>query len=432
MTMERFRVPGLVVVLLSFAAPAAAAGSAASDNAGPLPFLPYFLREWEGIGQAMLDTKGITLTSPDADFHIGGRLHYDFGAAGLDPKQKFGALSANGSVRRAWLETSLTLKNGLVIAFQYDFASATRPVDDAYISYKGFDPFHVVVGNFKEPFSLNQLESNNTTLFTERSLLDTFSPQRDFGFGVGAHGERWTLMAGVFGGTPVATGIGDYGTAGTARFTYAPILNEVQVLHVGIAGSYRALDRNGTALSFSDKPEDFLFSKSLVSTGTISHADAVGRFGLEGAYQYGPVRVQSEYALTTVSGAGATDRSFQAGYVEAGWTINGKGRAYRLVAPAASEYAVFQGVAVEDDQRVSRGGIGVFELGARFSAIDLQSGAVKGGAERDATVGVNWYPDDNIRLMADYTRAHADPSASSVTGRKIDSDLFVGRLQVAW
>jgi phosphate-selective porin OprO/OprP len=57
---------------------------------------------------------------------------------------------------------------------------------------------------------------------------------------------------------------------------------------------------------------------------------------------------------------------------------------------------------------------------------------VKGGAERDATVGVNWYPDDNIRLMADYTRAHADPSASSVTGRKIDSDLFVGRLQVAW
>ena len=93
-------------------------------------------------------------------------------------------------------------------------------------------------------------------------------------------------MGGAFGGTPVATGIGNYGIAGTARATYAPILDAVQVLHLGVAGSYRALDRSGTALSFSDKPENYLFSTSLISTGSIRNADAVGRFGLEGAYQY--------------------------------------------------------------------------------------------------------------------------------------------------
>lgn len=419
--------PASALLVLAALAPARA------DEAGPFPFLPYFAQDLPTVGMATLDAKGIGLKSDDSDavFHIGGRLHEDVGAAGLAPKQTFAALSAGGAVRRAWFEASLKLHDVLV-AFQYDLASATRPVDDAYVSYSPVSGFHVVAGNFKEPFSLNQLESNNTTLFTERSLLDTFSPQRDVGLGFGGNGERWTLMGGVFGGTPVATGVSSFGIAGTARATYAPILDAVQVLHLGVAGSYRALDQGGTALSFSDKPEDYLFNKSLVSTGTIRDADAVGRFGLEGAYQYGSVRVQGEYALTSVTGAGAPDRTFQAGYAELGWVVNGPGRRYRVEAPGASEYAIFDGVKVPEGRRVSRGGVGVFELAARFSAIDLASGPVRGGAERDASLGVNWYPDDDVRVMADYVHARADPSAASVTGRPVSSDLVVGRFQVYW
>ncbi|WP_237477114.1 OprO/OprP family phosphate-selective porin [Lichenibacterium dinghuense] len=402
-------------------------------TAGPFPGLPAFALGLPTVGTATLDSKGLGLRSDtsDAVFHIGGRLHYDFGTANLDPKQTFRALSADGSVRRAWFEASLKLDDVLV-AFQYDLASATRPVDDAYLSYRPFGGFHVVAGNFKEPFSLEQLESNNTTLFAERSLLDTFSPQRDVGLGFGGNGERWTLMGGAFGGTPVATGIGRFGVAGTARATYAPVLDAVQVLHLGVAGSYRALDRGGTALAFNDKPEDFLFNRSLIATGAIRNADAVGRLGLEGAYQYGSVRLQSEVALTAVSGAGAADRTFQAGYAELGWVLNGPGRRYRVEAPGASEYAVFEGVDVPEERRVSRGGVGVFEVAARVSAIDLRSGPVRGGAERDGSVGVNWYPDANLRLTVDYVHARADPSAASVTGRRVDSDQLIGRAQVYW
>ena len=406
---------------------------ASADEAGFFPLLPSFARDLPTLGMATLDAKGIGLKSDESDavFHIGGRLHYDVGAAGLDPKQKFDALSSNGAVRRAWFEATLTLRDVLV-AFQYDLASATRPVDDAYVSYSPVAGFRVVAGNFKEPFSLNQLESNNTTLFTERSLLDTFSPQRDFGLGVGGNGERWTLMGGAFGGTPVATGIGRYGIAGTARATYAPLFDAVQVLHLGIAGSYRALDRDGTALSFGDTPEDDLFAKSLVSTGAIRDADAVERLGLEGAYQHGSVRLQGEYALTSVSGTGAPGRTFQAGYAELGWVVNGLGRRYRVAAPGASEYAIFGGVTVPDERRVSRGGTGIVELAARYSAIDLRSGPVRGGAEQDGSLGINWYPDNDMRLMADYVHARADPSASTVTNRRVDSDQFVGRVQVYW
>lgn len=110
--------------------------------------------------------------------------------------------------------------------------------------------------------------------------------------------------------------------------------------------------------------------------------------------------------------------------------FNGRGPAYKLDPAVATEWATFRGIEVADEQRVSRGGIGVFELGARIDGIDLDGGPVRGGAERNATVGLNWYPERNLRLTADYVHALASPSSSSLTGRAVRDDSFVGRLQL--
>jgi electron transfer flavoprotein beta subunit len=89
------------------------------------------------------------------------------------------------------------------------------------------------------------------------------------------------------------------------------------------------------------------------------------------------------------------------------------------------------GVKVAEAQRITRGGFGVFELGLRFSAIDLDDDGIRGGIERDGTVGLSWYPDTNIRIMADYVRSHTSPSALQ-NGRTIDADTFIGRFQLYW
>ena len=70
------------------------------------------------------------------------------------------------------------------------------------MSYKGFGPFTLTGGNFKEPFSFDTLTSNNNTLFMERSLASAFTPNagRNTAFAVGTHGENSTLAGGVFGG----------------------------------------------------------------------------------------------------------------------------------------------------------------------------------------------------------------------------------------
>ena len=187
--------------------------------------------------------------------------------------------------------------------------------------------------------------------------------------------------------------------------------------------------------SFSSKPEDFLFARSLVSTGTLTRANDIVRLNAEALYQYGSWRIQGEYTHVDVDGfGGQPDRSFQGGYVEAAWVINGKGRTYRVAPPYGSEFAVLTGVTIDDSQRISQGGYGVFEVAARFSALDLTSKNTTGGYLQDFTAGVNWYPDRNIRVMADYIHADADPSGIKVAGvpQKVSSDLFVGRINFSW
>jgi len=80
---------------------------------------------------------------------------------------------------------------------------------------------------------------------------------------------------------------------------------------------------------------------------------------------------------------------------------------------------------------LSAGGLGAWELGLRFSAINLNNGPISGtsfanllaaaqgnalasalaansgvlgGREQNLTVGLNWYPERRVRVMANWTR----------------------------
>ncbi|WP_375459295.1 OprO/OprP family phosphate-selective porin [uncultured Enterovirga sp.] len=380
-----------------------------------------------------LDAKGFSLragSNDEFEFHLGGRLHADFGSGGSRAVSREFPDSAD--FRRVWIEPKIIFDKKLIFNLQYDPTSASTPINNLFVSYKGFSPFILTGGNFKEPFSLEQLQSNNDTTFMERSLADTFTPSRNTGFAVAGRGEWWSLSAGVFGGNINST-VDKGGIAGTARATIAPILTETEVLHLGVAGSYRSLNRAGPEQSFSSRPESFLFRTSLVDTGKITDGRSVGRVGLEAAYANGPFRIQSEFMTVDV------DRDFErsavtfnGGYVYGAWVINGKGPKYSLDADDATEIGVFKRVEPESGQRVSRGGSGVFEFAARYSAVELTSRNIRGGYQQDVTAGLNWYPEPFIRIMANYVHAWADPTAAKVTGRATQADIGQVRLQIAF
>lgn len=95
---------------------------------------------------------------------------------------------------------------------------------------------------------------------------------------------------------------------------------------------------------------------------------------------------------------------------------------------------MFKGVEVPERLRVSRGGAGVFELSARFSAIDLNDRRLDGGSERDLSVGLSWYPEPNVRLIANYVHGRVRPGEEQedLGSRPFSFDVFVARAQIYW
>ena len=100
---------------------------------------------------------------------------------------------------------------------------------------------------------------------------------------------------------------------------------------------------------------------------------------------------------------------------------------------------------------LKRGGWGAWELAARYSYVDLndrfQSGealsadpaAVDGGRQRAYSFGLNWYPNDLMRLMLDYDHVDYDKANGVAAkglllgvpiGAKIDAIAL--RVQVAY
>jgi phosphate-selective porin OprO and OprP len=421
--------PAFLAVSLALVAPASAGDDAIEGMAGP-------------YGERLrYDAKGLTLTFPDPEvtLNIGGRLHLDAGAAGFSRPGLPEAFPDNIAVRRAWIEPTLTIGRDWVIAFQYDFSDPMLPINDAFVAWKGLPDTILTLGNMKVPFSLEWLQSNNDTLFTERSLANAFVPDRRFGFAVGHHGQAWTAVAGVF-GNAASNGVTGDGVAAAGRATVAPILETDETLHLGLAGIYRRRSRGDGDFGFSTTAEASLFARPFVDTGDLPDVARVSRIGTEFAYRKGPLLVQAEYIAAAVErfpgpGGAPPVLRFQGGYVEAGLVLNGEGRSYALTPQGGTTYATFKGVAVPEGQRVSRGGIGVFELAARYSAVDLDARGFRGGSERDVTVGLSWYPEPNLRLIANYVHGRVRPgeAQSDAYGTAPFSvDTVIGRLQIYW
>ena len=421
--------PAFLAASLAFATPASAGDTVFEGVAGP-------------YGERLrYDAKGLTFTFPDPEvtLNIGGRLHLDAGAAGFNRPGLPEAFPDNVAVRRAWIESMLTIGRDWVVAFQYDFSDPVLPINDAFVAWKGLPDTILTLGNMKVPFSLEWLQSNNDTLFTERSLGNAFVPDRRFGFAVGHHGQVWTAVAGLF-GNAASHGIGGDGVAVAGRATLAPILEERETLHFGLAGIYRRRSRSDGNFSFSTQAEASLFARPFADTGDLPDVARVSRLGAEVAYRNGPFLVQAEYIRAEIErfagpGGSSPAQAFQGGYVEAALVLNGEGRRYALTPNGGTTYATFKGVAVPEGKRVSRGGIGVFELAARLSAIDLNARGFRGGTEQDVTLGLNWYPEPNLRLIANYVHGRVRPSEtqSDVLGRAPFSvDTAITRLQIYW
>lgn len=349
--------------------------------------------------QGMTFEDGIEFRSQDDWFRLRttGRLHVD--AAIFDDDNT--PLNDGAEVRRARLGAALTLFRDFTIKYQYDFVDEGR-VLDASLTYEGLKPIEIEIGQFKEPFSLEEMTSSNNITFMERSLPNEFTRGYNTGIALSAYGANWSAAGGVFGDRVIKDvfGAGDEDLSVTGRFTYAPLHEEDKVWHFGASASWREVDEGGR-VRFATDPESAVADVNLASTGSIRDVEQYYVAGLEAAYVKGPVSLQGEYihsALDREGGRG--DLNFSGGYAYVSWFLTGETRPYRV------ERGSFGRI---EPKRAT----GAFELALRYSILDLNDGPVSGGTEENVTLGVNWYYGRNVRLMSNLVHVDTDSKDGS-------------------
>ncbi|MDI1291221.1 MAG: porin [Methylobacter sp.] len=393
-----------------------------------------------------LDKKGLNFETKDKNFKfkLGGRIQAD---ANYSSNDNFVTRGTNNHVeandgtefRRGRIDFTGTFFKDWNFKTQADFADNGVAMKDLFIQYTGLGFMSATVGQQKQNFSRELLESSNDLMFTERSLMNVLNaPVVDRAIGLNLQSEAkkgYTAALGIYGDTitankPAAPNKGDEGWGISGRATYAPIEEKTKVVHLGVAGNYRAPNADDKVL---DSGLHYVYETNHMSNLNLIDTKVTGvnnikMMGLEAAGLYGPVSVGAEYTRTWLDRKnGGTNLELDGWYADAAWTITGESRQYKQ--------GRFYKVDPAKNFSFKNGGLGAWELATRYSDVDLNDGAFHGGKISNVTVALNWYLNSNIRLMADYTRAFnmTHPAVTTATGGDPDNnDTFTIRTQLAY
>jgi phosphate-selective porin OprO/OprP len=428
-----------------------------------------------GIRRARLEVEGRAFA------YYFYKLQYDFAGNNVATTAGGATTSPLGGMRDAYLgieHPALTLPFTagplrVMVGNHYEPSSLELVTSSKYIDFiERALPVDAFGGNRHIGASIGGYGTNWSAklgIYTTSPEDKALAPSANFNF------TPWNTLVPV-GKTWSPTGGGQYFDL-AGRATWAPIKDEGRLLHLGVWGRYHrpndstALnDDRVLALGSNLKSEANILGESLVGTPDLScgvvalytGAGVAGRcvkdvvgYGAEISGAYGPFSVQAEYmgnhynrnssaialasAYSPLSPAiglfqpQVASANFDGYYAYATWYLTGESRAEAYDVKDKNT-AAFEQIKIKNP--VSAGGWGAWELGLRFSSVNLNAGpitgsayqnliglsvlrgnanlvravtnsSIEGGRQQDLTAGINWYPDKGFRLMLNWTRVMA-------------------------
>lgn len=322
-------------------------------------------------------------------------------------------------------------------------SSANDPfVQDAYVNARFRPELQLQVGKFKEPVSLERLQSGSNLLFVERAYTSQLAPNRDVG--VQLQGElfdaKLSYAIGAFNGTADG-GSGDIETADdekdiAARLFATPFkdskVEALRGLGFGVAGTFG--NQEGNLRSFLSAGQQTMFSwnPANVGTNTVSVvADGEHwRIAPQAYYYVGPFGIFGEYVISNQKVRKNNPTQF-ARFQNTAWTVSAS---YVLTGEENS----FKGITPKKPFSLSNGGWGAFEVAARVQQLNVDDRvfplyANPATSATKATtwgVGLNWYLNKNFKVNLDYENTEFKGGTSALLSR--GEQVILTRAQVSF
>ncbi len=294
--------------------------------------------------------KGFTFTSPDGRFRLSlsGRGQFQYQAVDKDDVNGPAQDTSVWKVRRFKIALGgYAFTKDLTYRVQVDLAKSgtAQMLDDAWASYRFADEAQLQAGQFKMPFSREELTSDGALQFVDRAnAVDAFKPSYDIGAMVHgkAAGGKLAYNAGIFNGTGQSgtrtTNSGAWAVRlaahpfGEMPYSEADLGNSRNpLLSVGADYFANTLKRNGNAtfLDTTGSTPSYAGSsgwlgKNAANTAIFDNTERVdvGTYGLDAAFKWRGFSAQGEYFGGKADGK-TTGRSVHSRgyYVQAGYFL---------------------------------------------------------------------------------------------------------------
>jgi phosphate-selective porin OprO/OprP len=384
--------------------------------------------------------QGFFINSADGNFQLRlrGLLHADArafasgsGRTGID----------SFFLRRARPILEGTLYKYLDFRFTPDFAEGRAQIQDAYLDFEYWKEARLRVGKFKTPLSLERLQSASDMRFIERSIANNLAPNRDIGVQVGGELAKGILeyqLAALNGVADGGSGDADTGNGKdfAGRVFAQPFRNSkghaLQGLGVGIAATIGDRDDALSAnYRTAGRSSFFRFSGASGATPAATGDGNQVRWAPQLYYFRGPFGLLGEYLTSSVDvvrGASRGEVRNKGWFAQATYVITGEENGFRGVTP-------------KKPFDPKKGQWGAFEVGLRYSRVDVDDDAFSRGfasaassASRAAawTLGLNWYLNRNLKLQLNYERTDFNRSLLFGSDSRDHEDVFLSRFQLAF
>src|SRR4051812_2033514 len=243
------------------------------------------------------------LRSADGKYevNIGGFGHFDYRGyeSGSHPPNTF-------TIRRVRLFVDGKLDKYFEYKIESDFADTTStPLRDGWVRIHRFDALQFQFGQFKEPFSQEELRSDQVQDFVERSMANSLAPSRSPGFMVnGVLGKGlFEYQAGLFNGKGILTNDSNGTPETVARIRMTPFKRTkndwVNAFTFGAAaGAGRNAGNNVLGIKGQTESKSMTFFAPDTVNGSYYRANG------EMTWAKGPAAIRSEYDYVSQSRTG--------------------------------------------------------------------------------------------------------------------------------
>ncbi|MCA9322188.1 MAG: hypothetical protein KDB53_15715 [Planctomycetes bacterium] len=382
---------------------AESSGLAAPDNA---------------LGGFFKNETNFETEAKDFKIKFGGRIDFDiiFNTQDRALEQNFQHLEDGVNFRRTRLYMDVVVYKNIQAKIQLDFEDGAADFKDVFIRVNDvLSGGSLTFGQFKQPFSLEELTSAKYITFIERASPNVFATSRATGIMYdNSFGEDDRIWFGIsvyresdaFGDADVEPEVGDGDYAAGFRLTGLPLYEDggETLIHLGISVAFQ--NPNDETVRFRQRPETSIGPR-LIDTGAFM-ADDLFKFAVEAALVLGPFSAQAEYFHVFVNSQQMNDPDFWGGYLYLSYFITGEHRRYK------NKDGAFDRVKPIENWHDGSGGGGAWEIGLRGSYVDLNDERINGGELLTLTFGLTWYWNPNTKVMFNYTYGNVDDFAVGV------------------